>query len=618
MSMLQKSVIFTTIILAFFSFSLFSAESAAKEEEGTPMFTEEVEVVGNVPVTNTIQSVSIFKLEEMENFNFDSLKSVLKLTPGLLTLSSGQFGQTSSTYIRGSRPSQVLYLVDGVKLRDGANIGGVNLAVLSPNLIDKIEVVRGPLSNIYGSDAMGGVVSMNTFSKKGADFLASIGSHGSYTGSFSGGTNMKNFNLGLAVNTQRYSDDVVNDVFKNTGVSAKVDYKSKSLESGFRFFGNFTDSGIPMNLGAPTPERWYKQNYTVLALPFTYTIDEGARINARLSYTNSKYQFEDVADVWSPYFMSKFDNYETELIYSGTWFEKLNLSAGIDYSDQKILSETDSGRTLDNEKMNYFSAFVNTGLNFKALQLSASLRYDKYKNVEANFSPQIGASYLVGGKFKIRAAYSESFQAPLVSHQINPWGDPNFDLKPEKGKSFETGVEFYSAPFTFSATYFITKYEDMIEWVTTDWVTYAGQYRNLVNVDVSGLEFSATVNPVKNLTFTGSYSYLKTEDKETGEPLLRKPEHTVSAFAAYAHKRFTLSISMIYVGKRPDLDYAGWPPEVENPAFDTYDLSLVVPVWEGLSVFGKITNAFDKEYQEFVGYPSPGRRFELGLKYKMK
>jgi len=618
MSKLRKIFILTTIIFAVCSFSLFSAENTEKEEDGTTMFTEEVEVVGNVPLVKTIQSVSVFKSEEMEKFNFESLKSVLKLTPGLLTLSTGQFGQTSSTYIRGSKPAQVLYLVDGIKLRDGANIGGVNLAVLSPNVIDKVEVVRGPLSNIYGSDAVGGVISIHTFSKEGARFLTSLGSHGSYTGSFSAAKNLEDFTLGLAVNTQRYSDDMVNDVFKNTGLSAKVNYKSKTVDTGLRFFGSFTDSGIPINLGVSTPERNYKQNYTIFALPFTYTFNQNAKVNVRLSYTNSKYEFEDIDDIWGPYFMSKFDNFEAEVIYSDKWFEKLNLSTGIDYSDQKILHETDLGRTLDNEKMNYFSAFVNTGLDLKALQVSASLRYDKYKNVDANFSPQIGVSYLVAKKFKIRAAYSQSFMAPLISQQVNPWGKANFDLKPEKGKSFEVGVEYYSAPALFSATYFSTKYEDMIDWVTTDWVTFEGQFQNIKNVDVSGLELSVTVNPLKSLTFTGSYSYLKTEDKETGEPLLRKPKHTFSAFAAYAHKRFTLSISMVYVGKRPDQDFTAWPPGVENPAFNSYDLSMVVPVMEGLSIFGKITNAFDKEYQELVGYPAPGRRFEMGLKYKMK
>lgn len=613
--MSRKIFLLATIILVGFSIS---AEEVDKEKEEETMFTEVVEVVGNVPVAQTIQSVSIFKIEDMEEFNFESLKSVLKLTPGLLTLSNGQFGQTSSTYIRGSKNTQVLYIVDGVKLRDGASIGGVNLAVLSPNLIDKVEVVRGPLSNIYGSDAMGGVISMNTYSKEGANFLASIGSHGSYTGNFSGAARLKDFTLGLSVNSQRYSDNVTNDVFKNIGLSAKVNYKNKPIDAGLLFLGSFTNSGIPINLGVYTPERNYKQDYTILALPFTYIINENAKVNVKLSYTNSKYEFEDTEDIWSPYFMNKFDNYEAELIYSAKWFERLNLSAGIDYSDQKILNETTYGKTLDNEKMNYFSTFVNTGLNLKALQLSASIRYDKYKNVDANFSPQIGVSYLLANKFKVRASYSHSFLAPLILQQVNPWGNANFDLKPEKGKSLEVGVEFYSAPVTFSATYFTTKYEDMIDWVTIDWVTFEGQYQNIKNVDVSGLELSATVNPIKDLTLTGSYSYLKTEDKETGEPLPRKPKHTFSAFAAYAHKRFTLSVNMIYVGKRPDYDYSTWPPNVENPSFNTYDFSVVVPVLKGLSIFGKLTNAFDKEYQEIIGYPSPGRRFELGLKYKIK
>ena len=589
-----------------------------KKDKEESMFTEVVEVVGNVPVVKTIQSVSVFKNEDFENFNFESLKSVLTLTPGLLSLSSGAFGQDAATYIRGSKNTQVLYIIDGVKLRDSANIGGVNLSILSPSLMERIEVVRGPLSSIYGSDAMGGVVSINTLSREGADFVASLGSHGSYTGNFSGTAKLKDLTFGLSLNTQRYSDDVVNDVFKNTGISTRLNYKNERIDTGLRFFASITDSGIPFDLGVSTPERKYKQNYYVAALPFTFTINENTTVDLKLAYTNSKYEFNDPLDTWSPYYMNRFDNYEAELTYTGTFFEKLQVRAGVDYSDQKVISETNTGRTLDDEKMNYFSGYVSSSLNLDALQLSASVRYDKYKDVESNVSPQIGISYLIANKLKLRASYSHSFLAPLPTQMVNPWGVPNFDLAPEKGRSVEIGTEFYSEKVVLSAVYFNAKYEDMIDWVTVDWTTYAGQYRNVKNVDTYGVELSATFHPVYSLTLSGAYTYLHTEDKETGEPLVRKPKHTFSGFISYAHKRFVVSLNMVYVGKRPDLDYTAWPQDVESPAFNTYNFSLVVPVFKGLSVFGKLTNVFDKAYEEVKGYPAPGRRFELGLKYKIK
>jgi vitamin B12 transporter len=616
--MINKSVVFTAIIFIALGVFLRAADGSGSENEET-MFTEEVEVLGNVPVVKTIQSVSIFKKEEIETFNFDSLKAVLKMTPGLLTLSTGQFGQASTTYIRGSKSTQVLFIVDGVKLRDGASIGGLSIGALPPGLLDRVEVVRGPLSSIYGSDAMGGVVSMNTVNETGGDLLFSIGSHGSYNGNLSGTLSpLKNLTLGVSVNNRRYSDDVENDVFKNTGVSAKLNYKNDVMEAGLRFFGNFTDSGIPFNYGAATPERKYQRRYTILALPFIYRFSKDAALDIKLAYTNSLYKFDDPQDLWEPYFKSNFDNYEAEVTYNGRFFEKLDVRVGMDYSDQKILNENTYSRTLDNEKMSYFSTFASTELNLDALQVSASIRYDKYKDVDANVSPQVGISYLLANKLKLRAAYSHSFLAPLVSQMVNPWGESNFNLKPEKGKSYEVGAEFYSAPFTFSVTYFNTKYEDMIDWVTTDWVTFSGQYQNFKNVDTYGIELAATMQPLDNFTLSGAYTYLHTEDRATGEPLIRKPRHTLSGSAAYAHKRFTLSVSMIYVGKRMDYDYSAWPPEMENPAFNSFDFNLMVPVTRGLTVFGKLTNAFDRDYQEFIGYPAPGRRFEVGFKYKMK
>jgi vitamin B12 transporter len=619
MSVLKRIFILTLLVTLACGISFAVDGNEDEKDQEKPMFTEEVEVLGNVPVVKTIQSVSVFKIEEYKKFNFENIKSILNLTPGLLALSNGGFGQSSSTYIRGSKSTQVLYIVDGIKLRDGASISGVDLSVLSPNIIDKVEVVRGPLSSIYGSDAMGGVISVNTYSKEGAALSVSYGSHGSYMGNFSGLAKVNDFAFGLSVNTQRYSDDVINDLFKNTGLTAKIDFKNKNIQAGLRLFGNFTDSGIPFNdAGFSTPERHYKQNYLIFALPFTYHFNDTSKVNVKLSYTNSKYEFEDVEDIWSPYFLTEFNNYEGEVIYSVKLFDKLNLDAGVDYSSQEILSENNLGFLLDNEKTNYFSTYLNSDLNLGNFQVNASMRYDKYKNVEANVSPQIGVSYLFANAFKLRAAYSHSFMAPLINQQVNPWGLANFGLQPEKGKSFEIGAEYYSEKAVLSATYFNTRYQDMIEWVTIDWVTFQGQYQNFKNVDTYGIELAATLRPIQSLTITGSYSYLHTEDKETGDPLVRKPKHTFSSFVAYAHKRFTLSVNMVYVGKRPDLDFNSWPPDVESPSFNTYDFSLVLPVMESLSLFGKMTNAFNKEYQQFFGYNAPGRRFEFGFKYKMK
>ncbi len=588
-------------------------------DKNESLFTEKVEVVGHVPIVKTIQSVSVFKKEEIEKFNFESLKSVLNLTPGLLTLSNGSFGQASSTSIRGSKTTQVLYIVDGIKLRDGSNLGGVSLAVLSPNIVDKVEVVRGPLSNIYGSDAMGGVISIDTLSKPGTRLMATFGSFGSYSGTVSQSIVKKNLDAGFSINTQRYTDNEVNDVFKNTGITSRLVFKNKKLSAGLRFFGNFTDSGIPYNdFGAPSSQRKFKNTYAILSLPFEYSFNEQNRLDVKLAYTKSEYRFNDPQDQWSSYFKNRFDNIETEATYMGRFFEKLDFRAGLDYSNQTILNENNYGRTLDNSKMNYVSGFASGALDLDPFQISTSIRFDKYKDIALNVSPQVGISYLLAHKYKFRAAFSESFLAPMVSQSINPWGKPNYNLEPEKAASIEFGFDYFSSSFVFSASYFITRYKDMIDWVTVDWTTFQGQFQNVNRVNLEGLELSTTVQPITNLTVTGSYTYLHSEDKATGKPLARKPKHIAAGSATYINKHFSLSGSMIYVGKRPDYDYAIWPPDIMNPSFDTFNFTLEVPVLKTLSLFGKITNTFNKEYQEIYGYHSPGRRFEIGVKYEME
>lgn len=611
--MIRKAIILVLFILS--SFLVFSKNET--EPAVNTKITEVIEVLGDISLNQSVQSVSVVNEKLIKNFRFINLKSALSIIPGVLTLSSGPFGQTSSTFIRGSKSTQVLYLIDGIKVRDGSNIGGLNLALISPFMVKKIEVIRGPLSSLYGSDAMGGVISIESSDREGLSLNTSLGSFGSYQGNISFGKTFGNVIFSISAVSQYFSDNINNDEFRSNGFNARIDLNNnKNLKAGLRFFGNMSKSGIPFTLQVPTPERNYEQYNYIAAIPVSFQFETGTRIKINLSYNRNNYIFEDKNDTWNPYFKNRSDNFEVEAVFNTSIFEKIDFTAGLDNSKQNIFTENNYGITIDSQKTNYFSAFAQADLNLNNLYVTTSLRFDKYKDVDANFSPQIGFSYLIKEKIKLRGSLSRSFKAPLLVHQINPWGVSNFNLKPEKGKSVEGGVDLYLKNLVLGVTWFKTNYTDMIDWATINFITWEGQYQNISEAEISGIEFNISYSPFRNFNLSAAYTYLDTENKGTGEELIRRPKNTLSTSFIYTHRIFTISGKLIYVGKKTDYDFSAFPPDIETPQYNVFDLNLIFPLRSGISLFGKITNLFDKEFQEIFGYPASGRRFEFGITYR--
>jgi vitamin B12 transporter len=601
------------------SFTLFSEKTTSDEKKESSstkktteksMFVEEVEVLGKIPVNRAIQSVTVYSKDEMEQFNNETLKSLLNQTAGFLVLGSGHPGQFAYSFARGASLNQTLFLIDGFKMTDPSTSIGLNLTFISPNLFEKIEIVRGPLGYIYGSNAMGGVINMKTREEEGIELTTFAGSHGTYEGNLYLSKKAGDFKFTLNGNLLRYSDGVENDEFKNRSIKAKIGYDKEGLKTGLIFFGNFADSGIPFSMGNPTPNRIYSQNNYLFALPFSYKFPGPTILNIKLSHNYNMYEFEDPDDTWNSYFMNKSIINEAQVAVRTKPLKNLFINTGIDYSDQKITNEDNTEKQLDDENTNYISAFLNAGLKLKRLFISASLRYDKYKDIDKEFSPQLGLSYLFSGIFKIRASYSENFRAPTLPELLNPmWGNP--DLQPEKGKSFEIGADIYTKAATFSLVYFNSEYKNLIGFNPTTWV-----FDNLNEADISGIELSARVILFEQITLWAAYTYLDTYDIQHDQELLRRPKHSVSAMISYKHKYFFISGEMIYVGKRLDYDELLWETG-ESPSFNTFNFNLSIPLNEKLSLIGKATNAFNHEYQEVLGYPAPGSRFILGIKYKI-
>jgi vitamin B12 transporter len=583
--------------------------AAASKDPDTEIL-ELVEVVGKIPLSQSIQSITVVSEKEMENFNSDGLKSILNQCPGFLVLNGGNYGQIAYTYARGASVNQTLFLIDGIKIIDPSSSIGLNSTIFSPHLFEKVEIVRGPLSNLYGSNAMGGVVNLKTRDRRGMEISAFIGSHGTLEGNLYVSHNLGLFSFTLNGNWQKYSDGVVNDEFDNRGFYARADFQSKAIKTGLMFFGNFSDAGIPFNLGVSTPNRRYSQDNYLLVLPFSIQFRGPTKLDFKFSTNHNQYNFQDPDDSWTPFYSNRSTVTEGQLSLDTKPAEKLKLSLGIDYAAQKISDLEPSDIQLDGENTHSLSAFASAGLDIKSLLLSASFRIDKYKTQDPEFSPQLGFSWLISKTFKFRGSYSESFRAPTLPELLNPmWGNPG--LKPEKGRSFEAGIDIYTRPVNFSLVYFDSAYENLIGYNPVTWT-----FANINQADISGIETSAGITLFDQVSVWVAYTFLHTHDFQNDQELLRRPKHSFSMMIAYKHSRFSVSGELIYVGRRLDYDELLWDT-AESPAFDTFNANLTIPLNDKLILLAKATNAFNRQYQEILGYPAPGSRFMLGIKYKV-
>lgn len=582
----------------------------SEKKREKPLIEEKIEVVGKVPLYRALQSISVFDDDQIKNFSPDGLKGILNQSPGILVLNAGNPAQFSYSFARGASVNQMLYLVDGIKLQDPSSSLAGNFSFLSPQLIEKVEIVRGPLGNLYGSSAMGGVVNIISRKKEGLAFTLSGGSHGTVGSSLQFGDRFSDFFVFLNSDFLNYDDALKNDHFARRGLSFVSGYEKSNINLGVSFFGTFIDAGIPQYLGLPTPDRKYKQSNFLISMPVNWRIGDDSNFDFKGSLQWNSYDFSDPNDFWNYYFANNSFIAELQAKYSLHFWEKLNLTTGLDLARQKIENINNDEKLFSGIQTNVFSFFADLNMDLKKFLLAASLRFDKYDNLSGVFSPQIGVSFNLNYFLKLRTSFSRSFRAPTMPEMFNPyWGNPG--LHPETGKSFEIGADLFLNTLVFGITYFDSTYLNLI-----GFSPLTAKFANINKAEIKGVEISCNWEIFKRWKWLSAYTYLHAQDVQYDRALLRRPRHSLSSSLHYQAVRFSLSAEMVYVGKRLDYDELLWSVS-ENSPFNHFDFMVNVPITKKISIFSRVNNVFNSHFEEVLGYPVPLRRILLGIKYQV-
>ncbi|MFC1558912.1 TonB-dependent receptor plug domain-containing protein [candidate division KSB1 bacterium] len=618
---------------------------AFSQENGESYFGDEIVITATrteIPHWSIGRSISLITSKEIERQGRLSVTDILSNVSGLDVTQNGGVGQPSSIFIRGAKSGHMLVMIDGIEMNDPISPGkSYNFAHLIPNGIEQIEVVKGPHSTLYGSDAMGGVI--NIITKKGIktpvfSVSGEAGSYGTYREHIhSSGANdrfryalslMRLDSDGFSSAGEKYNN-IEKDGYKNTSVSGKagVDFSpNASYDVTFHHINSKTDLdnfgglyGDDPNYTTDVKEYYINNRLTV------NTMGNRMKHSFAFSLTDNKRDYLNERDTEHPDDFIE-SNYKGKLYTFGLqndiFTNKMNtLAFGIEYEKEKgnsyYFSDSEWGPYTDvfpDKETSVIGVYLQDNINIgNTLMPTVGVRYDKHNVYGSSTTFQIAPAYLIHStNTKFRASYATGFKAPSLYQLYSGFGDEN--LKAEEVRGFDIGVEQYmlSGIASVSASYYNNKYTNMIDYDNSSF-----KYNNIGEASSEGLEIEANITPVPNFYIKGFYTYLKTEDKTANEELLRRPKHKCGISASKTLNKLQFTLDMLYVGKRYDKDYSTYPEtRVTLRHFAKIDISASVDILKNAELFARIDNIADQDYEYVFGYGTPGRSFFSGIRLK--
>lgn len=605
--------------------------SLADQDEPQPVFDEQVVVTATgieTPAGEVGSTITVLTKEEMDRKQRRTVADALREVPGVDVRRTGGPGAVTSVFLRGTDSDHTLVLVDGVEFNDSSSPNrAAFLDHMTLDNVDRIEVLRGPQSTLYGSDAIGGVINIITRRGQGDpthEAWAEGGRYSTLRGGFSSAGGGERFNYSLSGSytetdsfSARSAPGEERDPYRNGSVVGRVGFDSgqgfeldlfvrhldaESAFDGFPGFGtepgNLTDARQSM----------------VKVEPRLSLFD--GRWRQRWSLQTTQHERDTVGDSSS---LARGQLSGVEWRNDLTLDERNTLTLGVDGAWEKgefegFSSFDDSARSLG------FFAQDQWKLGSR-LYGTVGVRVDDHDSFGSEATYRVAAGYRIGESgTTLRASLGTGFKAPSLSElHDSDCGNPGLD--PETSLGFDLGVEQRWAERRVSAgaTLFHNRVEDQIL-AEFDPNTFACLgYANLDEAETRGVETFAHLEPVTNLAIRISYTYTDTEARGTpsgfllseGSRLLLRPEHKGNLGL---HQRLGeaagITLDLLYVGKRDD------PAGTESDEYWLANLAGSWNVTEMLQLFARVENLLDEEYEDVLGFNTAGASGYLGVRLR--
>lgn len=629
--------------------SLPAAVAAGVASAAENPLDEVIVVATRLPVTadKVGNAVSVVDQKAIEESQAVVTSDLLATLPGITVVRNGGPGTTTAVRIRGAEADETLVLVDGVQMNDPSDAGGgFDFGNLLVGDISRIEVLRGPQSTLYGSQAIGGVINIVTSESEGALAGNASAEYGSM--------NSSQFKAGIGGKSDRITARVAGSFYRTDGVST---YAAGTEDDRFRnttFAGRFGYEFTPdVSLDLRAFHADGKVNYDGFPPPFFVFADAGdygktrqfigyaglnfaladGRLQNRLAYQETdtdRHTFSGPVGAATP--ASKYKGENKRIEYQGTLKIADGYTTVFGAQHEKSQMHSDFAPTSADVSMDSVYAQLQAEV-VKGLTLTAGDRYDDHDSFGSHHSPQLAAAWALESGTILRSSWGKGFKAPTLYQLYSDYRNPG--LGAETSRGWDAGVEqrLLEGRASVRATWFQRSTRNRISFedcpdpgnriCSLPGHSSFGYYANVARNKASGVELEGAIAFTERVNLSANYAYTKSEDRSPGsatygEQLLRRPKNTGNATLSYGWPRgVDSSLAVRYVSSSADNDFNVFPAaRVTLADYTLVDLRLAWAVSESLKIAARVENLFDKEYQTVLDYGTTGRAGYISVNYK--
>ncbi len=633
------------ITFLIFSFGNARAQVASDQTQQLPQIVVTPTLVPT-PESEVASSITVITSADMQAKQERTVPDALADVPGLNVVQTGGPGGTTSVYMRGANANQTKVYIDGIDVSDPSSPdGSFDFGQLLTSGIDRIEILRGPQSGLYGSSAIGGVINIITKSGEGPPSVYGTLEGGSF------GTFNQTMGVSGSVSRFSYSFNFAHWSSTDTDVTPPdlippgrplnpdaYDNRSLSLKLGAQLSDNFDVGFVAHDIEStlyttsddflgPEAEQSINGNQELFTRTFGHLVSFDGRLDQTLDLAYTDYHRSFLDPNPASDYVDFYNGDRVKVDYQGnlTLVPGEVATLGAQHEIDAVDDPTSLAGGLPSPG---FAASVTDDAVFAQLQSNIGQRFFNSANIRFDHNGQFGdaVTYRIAPAFlipetgtKLKASLGTGFNAPSLEELYDnfpPFFFANPTLQPERSIGYDAGFEqtLFAGKASFGATYFHNNIHNLIEIVTN--AAFVGTYANVDQATTEGAESFVSIHPWEPLTLRADYTYTYAEDDTMDEPLLRRPRNKASVSGIWqATSRAQLSATVIYVGPWYDnnRDFTNLTP-IPVPGYVLVNLAGSYDLGHGVTAFARIDNALNWRYEDPLGFDRPGLGVFGGLK----
>ncbi len=649
---MKNSIFLKTVFFVLSVSIIVSAQkkSAQKNDSLKTYLLKEVVVTATktkTPKFTVASSISVIDSKEISNSNKTTILDLLSNQYGVSITSQGGRGNLSQVYLRGASPGYTLVQIDGIEMNMPNDPNNVfDFTDLAVDNIEKVEILRGPQSTLYGADALAGVINIITKKGKGKpsfSFLTEGGSYNSYKGLMSLSGSRNNFNYSFSFSREKTDGfSSADSKFGNTEKDGSSRYNINS-RLGLKVTDNFA-----LNLFAHFTKA--ETNFDQFGGRFgddptyIYNLEQGAyKLEGSLSLLNGqwtqkfgvsiiknlrKYRFDPSA--FNPAASRSFyDGRKTKYEWQNNFkFNNNLLTFGVETEQERANSDYlwynnsfTFRSVLPEKELRTTGVYAQDQFNIlNNLFASAGIRYDNHEKFGSVFTFRIAPAYIIWEtSTKIKFTYGTGFKAPSLFYLFDPTFG-NDKLNPEKSRGWDLGFEQYllDTKLLLGAAYFSNTFDNLFG-TDSNFKTV-----NIGKATTNGVEFYLTYKPNSKLKVNANYTYTNSKNKDVNSAefnlaLLRRPVNKATLVFNYnLNSNINLNTDINYVDARIDKDFSSFPAKrILLQSYILVNFAVNIRMIHNLKLYGRIVNLFNTDYEEVFGYGTAKRSGYVGLKINL-